>query len=232
MGEDILTDKERIRRLKEENRRLRRENEYLRYGADLPKGNSKAERLFAEKVRQKSALRATTYFGYLLERFRRSRPFRIYDKTRFAMRGFLFARKLFRLSLLIATVVGVGAQVLLAVSAIAVFIPAALIVSLIAGIYGYFVYRTENLRFSVLFSERKTETIYLFFLTKSERSVYLSEWMRTLSETGIVFLISDSLLKTGFSGVRRQKNGVYLLHSSYYFSFIKLLPQERLIKIY
>ena len=227
-----MTDKERIRRLKEENRRLRRENEYLRYGAILPKGNTKAERIFAETIRRRNVWHAKTYFGYLLEKFRRSRPFVIYDKTRFAMRGFLFARKIFRFLFLIATVLGVGAQFLLTVGALTVFIPAATVVSLALGVYGYFAYRKENRRFLSFFRMHPSEKIYLFFLTDFARGTYFSEWLPFLTEENFVFLISDSFWKTGFGGVKKQKNGVYLLHSSYYFSFVKLLPQERLIKVY
>ncbi len=227
-----MTDKERIKKLKEENRRLRRENEYLRYGASFPKGNTQSEKEFAEKIRRHTALGAKTYFGYLLEKFRRSRVFLIYDKTRFVMRGFLFAGKLFHFLFLIAAILGVGAQVLLAVSALAVFIPAALSVSLIVGIYGYFAYRKENRRFAQFFAERPFERIYFFFAEKSERGRFLNGWLLCLAQTDIVFLISDSFWETGFSGVRKQKNGVYLLHSSYYFSFIRLLPKERLIKVY
>ena len=227
-----MTDKERIRILKEENRRLRRENEYLRFGASLPKGNTEAQKILAEKARQRAALHAKTYFGYLLEKFRRSRLFVIYDKTRFAMRGFLLARKLFHLFLLIATALGIGAQFLLSVSALAVFIPAATAVSLTVGIYGYFAYRKENRRFALYFDTHPTEKIYLFFLTKSSDSMYFERWQKSLTQENTVFLITDSFWKTGFGGVKKQKNGVYLLHSSYYFSLIRLLPQERLIKVH
>ena len=228
-----MTDKERIEKLKKENRRLRRENEYLRYGAELPVGNTKAERMFAEKTRRKRAMGAKTYFGYLLERLRRSRPFRIYDKTRFMMRGFLFARKLFKFLFFLTAALGIGAQVLLTVGAVTVFIPAALVVSLIVGIYGFFTYRKENRRFAEMFSERPDDKIYLFFPMESgDGTAYFDGWVQELAAKNMVFLISDSFWKTGFGGVRKQKNGVYLLHSSYYFSFIGFLPKERLIKIY
>ena len=227
-----MTDREWIQKLKEENRRLRRENEYLRCGTIFPKGNTQAERIFSEKIRRKTAWQAKTYFGYLLEKFRKSRPFVIYDKTRFAMRGFLFARQIFHFLFWVATVLGVSAQLLLAVGALAVFIPAATVVSLTLGIYGYFAYRKENRRFISFFRSHPSEKIYFFFLTGSVGRAYFSGWIQSLTKDSVVFLISDSFWQTGFGGVKKQKNGIYFLHSSYYFSFIKLLPQERLIKVY
>ena len=99
-----MSEKEQIRRLKTENRRLRRENAYLRqrtmeHGTET-EPLCASSRKFRETARSVPSLHAKTYFGYLLERFRCSRPFLVYDKTRFAVRGFFFARKIWQLLIL------------------------------------------------------------------------------------------------------------------------------------
>ena len=234
-GRIFLTEKEKIRRLEAENRRLRRENAYLKQWYDgerraFDEKTSLPERYFAERLQQKAALRAKTYFGYLMEKFRRSRSFLVYDKTRFLMRGFFFARKLWYLFVLVVTALGISAQFLFLLTTLAIFLPAALISSFVIGFYGYFRHRKWNRLFYEILREK--EKVYLFFLPKRKTGFYFSHWCENLSENATVFLISFSFRDCRFSSVSALGENIYKIHVSYYFSLIKRLDYEKIIRIY
>ena len=227
-----MSEKEELRRLKKENRRLRRENAYLREQIFPDRGDTQTERNFSARARKSAALHGRTYFGYLLETFRRSRVFMIYDRTRFAFRGFFLAGKLWHFFILLGTALGIGAQFLLMIGALAVFIPAAVLVSLTIGIYGYWVYKKQNRFFASFFEGYQKERVYLFFEDGEKKRGYFEKWIASLIRQGDVFIVSESLRKTGISGVRKRKDGVYLVHIGYYFYFVRILPQDRVVKIY
>ncbi|MBQ8495884.1 MAG: hypothetical protein IJ489_00310 [Clostridia bacterium] len=230
-----MSEKEKIRKLEAENRRLRHENEYLRHRLALEdrsekeKTPSKSERMFAEQVGRKSALRAGNYFGYLIERFRKSRTFRIYDRTRFAVRGIFFAKKVWTFLIWFFTLLGIGAQFLFVAGSVTVFLPAALIFSASLGFYEYFAYRKWNKYFSSLLSDQK---IYFIFLSAGKTGEYLHRWSRSLAREGTVFLVSFSFRGCGFSGVVPTDENIYTIHVSYYFSLVKRLDHERIVNVF
>ena len=87
-----------IRDLQRENRRLKKENEYLKHLSmqydEIPKDEESPEqKMLSVSVKRTHTLNTKNYFSYLIKRFRSSRPFLIFDKTRFAMKGFKFAKK-------------------------------------------------------------------------------------------------------------------------------------------
>ncbi len=234
----ILSEKEKLQKLRAENRRLRRENEYLRHRLSMPTAFaekdecSPSEKLFAQRLKQKSALRARSYFGYLLERLRKSRPFLIYDKTRFAVRGLFFVTKIWTLVVWMFAFLGIGAQFLLIAGALAVFFPAAFLFSSVLGLYGYFAYRKWN---KLLFPRLSRETdarIWFFFLPKGKQGAYFSRWLSSIDQKSTVFLVSFSFRDCGFSGVRQTDVRTYIIHISYYFSLVKRLDHERIVKIF
>ena len=230
-----MSEKEKIRKLKAENRRLRQENEYLRHYLSLekqPEGEeppSESEQMFVKQAVRKSALQAGNYFGYLLGRFRKSRVFRLYDKTRFAVKGIFFARKIWIFSVGFITFLGIGAQVLLAAGFVTVFLPAMLIFCAGLGLYGYFAYRKWNKYFSSVLAEQK---LYFIFLSTKKPGAYLNRWSRALARDGTVFLVSFSFRGCGFSSVTHTDENIYTIHVSYYFSLVKRLDQERIVNIF
>lgn len=226
-----MSEKEHLEKLRDENRRLRRENEYLRHRLAM-EDRSPSEKLFAQRLKQKSALRAKTYFGYLIERFRTSRPFLIYDKTRFAVRGLFFITKLWTLLTWLFAFLGLGAQFLLTVGALTVFLPAALLSSAILGVYGFFAHKKRNAFFEAHLASKPDETIYFFFVPKSVRASRFLHRISGFPCKGTVFLVSFSFRGCGPSGVIRADETIYIIHVSYYFSLVKRLTQKRIVKIF
>lgn len=234
-----MRDKEKIRRLRAENRSLRRENEYLRHRlsmelrADAETESSASEKVFAKRVKERAALHAKSYFGYLLERFRRSRTFLIYDKTRFAVRGFFFVKKIWTLLVWLFAFLGIGAQFLLVAGAAAVFVPAALISSAAIGLYGYFARRKWDKLLLPLLSENTRGKLYILFLSGAETlrgEDYFDRWISELSQRGAVILVSFSIRDIGSAGALREN--IYKIHVSYYFSLVKRLDHGRIVKIF
>jgi hypothetical protein len=223
------------RKLAAENRRLRRENEYLRHRLSLThpseeEKRSPSEITFVKRSKKQAPLRARSYLGYLLTRLRGSRLFLIYDKTRFAVRGLFFITKLWTLLVWLFALLGIGAQLVLALGALAIFLPTALLLSAFLGLYGYFVYRKQNAFFEkALLPATK---IYFFFLPTNENDLFFHCWIQELSQSGTIFLVSHSFRKVGFSGVRRESNCIYTIHVSYYFSLVKALDPEKIVAVF
>lgn len=232
-------DQEKIRRLSSENRRLRRENEYLRHRLSMDSGKissikseTSAEKILRESMRMTEVSRLHSYFGYLTHRFRFSLPFRLYDRTRFAVRGFSFVTKMVTLLVWIFTFLGVGAQFLFAVGAVMIFLPAATVASFVTGIVGYFVHKKWNRKFSEILSVYPGR-IYIVFISKERTSEgKFPRFLRELSEDGTVFLVSHSFSACGFSGARSVEDRIFRIHISFYFSFARQLDFSRVVKIY
>ncbi len=226
-------------RLREENRRLRRENEYLRYRLGMlgERMGAREETPFSDRFSERSRVAAAshrrTYFGYLLGRVRQSPAFRLWDRTRFAVRGFFFVSRLWRLSLWFFTLLGLGTQLVLIVGALAVLIPAAALVSLFLGIFGFFSYRRRRREVAAMLSESPPTRIYLVFMPRgrSERA-YFRAVLADMEREGLVFLVCRSFRACGFRGFYRESRGCVRIHMSCYFSLRRLLLAQRVIYIY
>lgn len=231
-----MSEKETIRKLKEENRKLKRENAYLRQRT-IPDGKgaemlSSSERNFRKSARIVLSMDAKTYFGYLVERFRHSRLFLLYDKTRFAVRGFFFARKIWQLLIFFSAFLGIGAQFLLVAGALAVFLPAALIFSFLIGIYGYFVQKKWKKYFRLMFQKEKMAKVSFVFLPQKGNCRYFFRFLSDMAKDGAVFLVSHSFRECGFSGISKREENIYQIHISFYFSFEKTWESMNIVKIY
>ncbi|MBQ2987576.1 MAG: hypothetical protein IJD59_00565 [Clostridia bacterium] len=226
-----------IRDLQRENRRLRRENEYLKHLSmqydEVPKEDSSPEQqMLAVAVKRTHTLNAKNYFSYLVQRFRHSRPFLIFDKTRFAMKGFKFAKKMWVFFVGFFAFLGISAQVLLIVGALTVFVPAALIASAVIGVYSYFSHRKRNRILQPLYSEDYDGKIYLVFLPKDHTGGYFVRTASALAEKGHVFLVTPSFRDCGRKSLLRVGDRIFKIHISAYFSFAKRLPPEKTVKVY
>ena len=226
-----------VSQLQRENRRLRKENEYLRHLAmqyDMPEEEkiTPEQQILADSVKRADTLRSKSYFGYLMQCFRRSRPFLIFDKTRFAMKGIRFAKKMWVFFIGFFTFLGIGAQFLLIFGSLAVFIPAALIASAVIGIYSYFAHRKRDKIFRPLYSEDYDGKIYLVFLQKKQKDRYFVRCVPQLTQNGHVFLITTSFRECGGRSVVPIEERVCKMHISAYFSFVRRLPSDKVVKVY
>ena len=216
-------------RLRAENQRLRRENEYLRHRltalGEKPSDGKESpfEERFAVSSRRAIASHRRTYFGYLLGRAKVSMPFRLWDKTRFAVRGFLWASKLWRLFVWIFVLLGFGTQFILLIGVTVILLPAAMMASLMIGGFGAFAHKKWNRMLgSVLASS--DETIYIVFVPKIRKNhAYFHYMVAEMEKNGVVFLVFSSIASSGYRGVKRISSRLYALHISYYFSFRKHL---------
>lgn len=226
-----------IRELKRENRKLRRENEYLRhlsmqYDPPSKDEDSPEQIMLSKAVKRTHTLRSKTYFSYLFQRFRLTRPFMLFDRTRFAMKSVRFARKTLVVLVGFFTFLGIGAQFLVIVGSLAVFIPAALIASVVIGIYSYVSHRSRDKIFKPLFSEDYEGKIYFVFLPKGRSCEYFIGVLPELSENGHVFVISPSFRDCEWRSVLSLGDRVWKMHISAYFSFAKRVHAEKTVKIY
>ena len=226
-----------IRDLKRENRRLRKENEYLKHLSmqydEIPKEEESPEqKALSGAVKRTHALGAGNYFSYIVKRFRSSRPFLIFDKTRFAMKGFKFAKKMWVFFIGFFAFLGVSAQVLLIAGVLTVFLPAALIASAVIGAFSYFSRRKRNRMLKPLYSEDYDGKVYLVFLPKEGNVGYFVRTAEALTEKGYVFFVTQSFRDCGRKSLLRIGDRMYRIHISAYFSFARRLHPEKTVKVY
>ena len=226
-----------MRNLQRENRRLRRENEYLRHLAmqyDFPQEEKvdPEQKMLAVTAKRANILHAKTYFSYLVQRFQHSRPFLLFNKTKFAMKSVRFAKKMWVFCIGFFTVLGISAQFLLALGVLTVFVPAALIASAVIGMYSYLSHRKRSKQFRPLFSGECEGKIYLVFLPKDQSNGYFVRTLPQFAGQGYVFLITPSFRECGHRSLKRVDDRVYKMHISAYFSFARRLPSDKTVKVY
>ena len=226
-----------IRDLQRENRRLRKENEYLKHLSmqydEVPKNEETPEqKMLSSAVKRTHTLNSKNYFSYILQRFRTSRPFLIFDKTRFAMKGFKFAKKMWIFFIGFFAFLGISAQVLLIAGALVVFIPAALIASTAIGIYTYFSHRKRDEILKPLYSEDYGGKVYLVFLPKDHPNGYFLRTAEVLREKGHVFFVTQSFRDCNRKSLLQIGDRMFRIHISAYFSFARKLHPEKMVKVY
>lgn len=229
--------KKMIRELKRENRKLRRENEYLRHVAvqyDPPSKDedSKEQILLSKAVKRTHTFCSKSYFSYLFQRFRLTRQFMVFNRTRFAMKSVRLARKTLVFLAALFTFLGISAQALVIVGALTVFLPAALLASAIFGLYSYIAHRKRNKTFQPIFSDTYEGKIYFVFMPKKKSCDYFVRTLPDLSENGYVFLVSPSFRDCKRKSILPMGDRVFKMHVSGYFSFVKKVPAEKTVKIY
>ncbi len=219
-----------------ENKRLRRENEYLRHRlASLGESFSEDkesgfERRFADVSRVATASHKKTYFGYLVGRFQASFLFRLWDRTRFAVRGFFLATKIWNFLVWFFVILGFGTQFVLFVSAAAVLLPTIVLISLLLGVFGFFVYRKRNRELVAMQNAAPQKKIYLVFAPKRwEKHRYFCDMIEDFAEDDVVFLVCSSLSDCGYRGLRAISPSLYAVHISYYFSLKKTLKDRNFV---
>ena len=194
--------------------------------------DSPEQQMLSGAVKRAHNLNAKNYFSYIVQRFRNSRPFLIFDKTRFAMKGFRFAKKMWVFFIGFFAFLGISAQVLVIVGALVVFIPAALIASAVIGLYTYFSHRKRNQILKPLYSEDYDGTVYLVFLSKDKPDGYFVRTASALTEKGHVFLVTPSFRDCGRKSLLPISDRMFRIHISAYFSFARRLHPEKTVKIY
>ena len=76
------------------------------------------------------------------------------------------------------------------------------------------------------------EKIYLIFSPKNGTNGYFIRTLPALAENGKIFMICHSFKECNSSGIAQTEHNIYKIHISHYFSFVRRLPSERLVKIY
>ena len=212
-------------RLREENKRLSRENEYLRHRVEQlgerKRESSIEDAVMAERLATAHTTRVSGYLGFALLRLRTSRWFRIYDKTSFAVRGFLLASKLFRIGMGIFALIGIGAQVLLVLGIFAILLPALLLFSAIMAVVSFFSYRKRDAYFADILHGKKI--FILFYSKKCEKARYFPIFLHALSEDGVVLVVARSVFVRGHLRVRQRGEALYEIPFGYYFTLRKRL---------
>lgn len=226
-----------IRDLQRENRRLKRENEYLKHLSmqydEVPKEEESPEqKMLSGAVKRTHNLSAKNYFSYIFQRLRGSKTFLLFDKTRFAMKGFKFAKKMWVFFIGFFAFLGISAQVLVTIGLLTVLIPTALIASAVIGIYMYFSRRKRNKILRHLFAEDYDGKIYLVFLPKNKSDGYFVRSSETLAENGHVFFVTQSFRDCGRKSLLKIGDRMFKIHISAYFSFVRQLRPEKTVKIY
>ena len=226
-----------IRDLRRENRRLRKENEYLKHLSMqydvLPEDeDSPEQKAISSAVRRTHTLNANNYFSYMIKRFRSSRSFLLFDKTRFAMKGFKFAKKMWMFFVGFFAVLGISAQFLLIVVALVVFVPAALIVSAGIGVYAYFSHRKRNKILKSLCADVGEEKVYLVFLPKDNPDGYFLRTAEKLTDKGYVFFVTQSFRDCDRKSFLQIGDRMFRIHIGAYFSFARKLQPEKTVKVY
>ena len=231
-----MTEKEKARMLSE-NKRLRKENEYLRHRLSAlgekfsDREDTPIESRFADISRMTGASHKRTYLGYLLGRIKVSMAFRLWDKTRFAVRWFFFASKIWNLLVWLFVILGFGTQFLLFASALMIFLPAVLLISLMLGFMGFFAHRKWNKALASFFSS-PDEKIYIVFAPKAwEKHEYFRYMLKEMQKDGMVFLVFHSFSACGYKGAKRLSSRLCAVHICYYFSLKKHI-EGKMIQIY
>ena len=213
-------------RLREENKRLSRENEYLRHRVEQlgerKRESSTEDAVMAERLATAHTSRVSGYLGFALLRLRTSRWFRIYDKTSFAVRGFLLASKLFRIGMGIFALIGIGAQVLLVLGIFAILLPALILFSVIMAVVSFFSYRKRDAYFADILHGKKI--FILFYSKKCEKARYFPFFLHDLSKDGVVLVVARSVFVRGHLRVRQRGEALYEIPFGYYFALRKKLP--------
>lgn len=226
--------KEAFLRLKRENAELRRENEYLKHRIESisPKavrGLTQERELFLSSA---DVDKYGGYFRYLMGRFKFSLVYRIYDRIFFALRKILLASRIWRYLPMVLGALGVVLQVLLALGIAVVLLPVcgiAVLVLLAVSALELARHGRERL------CELKGKRVYFLFPAKRpKKDGFFCANMRELARDGIVFAVTPSVSLCGFGAVRRVCEGVYFIHTSFYYHFRKKAEAQsaEVIKIY
>ncbi len=216
--------------LRDKLNRLERENEYLRYrlaalGEGFPDGDEDDPPLFSERVTLVFLMQKKHYLSYLVHRIRVSRPFRLWDRTRFAVRAFSVASKIWSLLVWIFALLGVGTQFVFFVGALLILLPAGLIMALFVGVVALFRHKTwKKTLSSVLFHSDSRPIYVLFAPNRWEDHAYFCEMISQFSRDGTVFLVCRRFSDTRFRGLFRPRAHIYALHVSFWFTLKTMLP--------
>lgn len=227
------------RNLREENRRLLRENAYLRHRlASLGEKIGKdAETPFADRffsaARMAASMHRRSYIAYLFGRLRESLFFRLWDRTRFAVRGFFFVSKLWSLTVWIVAILGFGTQFVLFVGMMAVILPALSVLAVVIGAASFFGYRRRRREIRHALASMAVRRVYIVFAGRAScERPYFAAMLRDLEKDGVVFLVTRSWMDTRFRGMCRLRERCVLIHISFYFSLRGNTEAERVVYIY
>ena len=232
--EQIRTLKKELSYAKREVGRLRRENEYLSHRISLlspseRKDIKRDEELFLTSDDIDSS---RGYFGYIIRKFKLTFIYKLYDRTFFAIRKYLFASRLWKNFLIILAIFGTSFQAIITFGSVLVILPSALLLSAVFGIFSFFSYRNARKK---LLAESEGKKMYFLYARKKKRGNFFHCTVNELSARGKVFIVTPYFSSCGFSMMKKTDENICFIHTSFYFGFISHAAKRNhkdIVKIY
>lgn len=214
--------------------KLRRENEYLSHRIALlspseRKDIKRDEELFLTSDDIDSS---RGYFGYIIRKFKLTFIYKLYDRTFFAIRKYLFASRLWKNFLIILAIFGTSFQAIITFGSVLVILPSALLLSAVFGIFSFFSYRNARKK---LLAESDGQRMYFLYARKKKRGDFFHGTVNELSARGKVFIVTPYFSSCGFSMMKKTDGNVCFIHTSFYFGFISQAAKrnhKNIVKIY
>ena len=228
------TEKSELSRLKRENARLKKENEYL---------NHRLEKLSPKEVKNMPHDRELFlssgdvdkykgYFGYLFAHLKVSWVYRIYDRVFFALRKVILASKIWKYIPIVLGVFGVIFQFLLTLGSVVVLLPFIIVLS--AFFLAFSIISFARKRLELLRVAAGRRVYFLYPAVRPRKDGFFYETMQSFARDGIVFTVTSSYTLCGFGAARKVSEGVYFIHTSFYYTFIKKAEKSgrEIVKVY
>lgn len=217
-------DKE-IARLKKENKKLKRENAYLVHRLETisPKEAKQTSRERELFVKMDDVDGAQGYFRYLLGRFRLTLVYRVYDRIFFALRKYIFASKVWNNLIIILAIFGTSVQAVLTFGSVLVLLPATAVATAVFALFSAY---SHKVLCKKMLSETKDKRVYFMFLrAKPSKDGVFYATARDFASDGTVFAVTNSHKMCDFHAMRKYSEGIYFIHTSFYFTLIKAMEK-------
>ena len=219
------SNKDEIARLKKENKKLRRENAYLSHRIETlsPKETKNISRERELFLKMDDVDSSTGYFRYLLSRFKLTLVYRVYDRVFFALRKYVLASKIWNNIIIILAIFGTSVQAVLTFGSVIVLLPTTLLITAVLTLFSAYSYKKLCRR---MLAEINGKRVYFIFLREKpcKNGVFYAT-ARDLSEDGTVFAVTHSASLCNFRASRKYADGIYFVHTSFYFTLAKALKK-------
>lgn len=216
-----------LTKLKWENRRLKRENAYLVHRLETvsPKETKRIPRDREFFMRMDDINKSNSYFSYLLSRFRLTHVYRVYDRIFFALRKFFSASKMWNNLVVIFAILGVSIQSLLTFGTVLVLLPVSLVLTAIVSAVSIY---SHNFLCKKMMNETNGKKTYFMFLRRTPRKngIFYKTAQKFADDGAVVFIVTGSPKLCNFNSAHKYGEGIYFIHSSFYFILIKAMVKN------
>ncbi len=216
-----------LTKLKWENRRLKRENAYLVHRLETISPNEAKriprDREFFMKIDDMNE--SKTYFSYLFTRFRLTRVYRVYDRIFFVLRKYFSASKIWNNFVVILSILGISIQSLLTFGTVLVLLPVTLILTAVISAVSIF---SHNFLCKKMLHETDGKKTYFMFLrcVPRKNGIFYKTAQKFADDGATVLIVTGSHKLCNFNSVHKYDEGIYFIHSSFYFVLIKAMTKN------